>query len=286
MIARTMLFVPGDKEKLLLKSLGLGADAVIWDVEDAVAPAEKETARAAIGRALATAPAIHVPIWVRINALGCNMLEADLKQVVRPHLSGVVFSKTESAEQVQELDSSLSRLERENGLAEGTIKINCLVETCLGVLHAYAAATASPRVEGVSFGAEDFTLDLGTARTRDGHDLAYPRSAVALAAGAAKIAAIDTVFSDLNDEEGLADECRMVRQLGFKGKLAIHPKQLEIINREFSPSASEVAYAEKVLMAFRKAQQENRGVITVDGKMIDIPIVERARLTLRMKAGD
>ena len=96
-----MLFVPGDKEKLLLKSLGLGADAVIWDVEDAVAPAEKETARAAIGRALGAAPAKHVPIWVRINALGCNMLEADLKQVVRPHLSGVLFSKTESAEQVQ-----------------------------------------------------------------------------------------------------------------------------------------------------------------------------------------
>ena len=281
-----MLFVPGDKEKLLLKSLGLGADAVIWDLEDAVVPAEKEAARAAIGRALGAAPVIHVPVWARINALGCNMLEADLKQVVRPHLSGVVLPKTESAEQVQALDSTLSQLERANGLAEGTIKINCLVETCLGVLHAYAAVTASPRVEGVSFGAEDFTLDLGTARMRDGHDLAYPRSAVALAAGAAKIAAIDTIFSDLNDEEGLANDCRMARQLGFKGKLTIHPKQLKIINREFSPSATEVAYAEKVLMAFRKAQEENRGVITVDGKMIDLPVVERARLTLRMKAGD
>lgn len=286
MSARTMLFVPGDKEKLLLKSLGLGADAVIWDLEDAVVPAEKETARAAVGRALGAAPAIHVPIWVRVNALGCNMLEPDLKQVVRAHVSGVVLPKTESAEQVQALDSTLSRLERANGLAEGTIKINCLFETCLGVLHAYAAATASRRVEGVSFGAEDFTLDLGTARMRDGHDLAYPRSAVALAAGAARIAAIDTVFTDLNDEEGLTNDCRMARQLGFKGKLAIHPKQLEIINREFSPSASEVAYAEKVLMAFRKAQEENRGVITVDGKMIDLPVVERARLTLRMKAGD
>jgi len=283
---RTMLFVPGDKEKLLLKSLGLGADAVIWDVEDAVALPQKETARAAIGAALAAAPAKHVPIYVRINALCCGMLEADLGRIVQPQLCAVLFSKAESAEQVRELDSALGRFERASGLAEGAIKINCLIETCLGVVHAYSIATACPRVCGLSFGVEDFTLDLGTARTRDGHDLVYPRSAVALAAGAAKITAIDTVFSDLSDEEGLTNECRMVRQLGFKGKFAIHPKQLEIINREFSPSPSEVAYAEKVLMAFRQAQEENRGVITVDGKMIDSPIVERAKLILRMQAGD
>jgi citrate lyase subunit beta/citryl-CoA lyase len=177
----------------------------------------------------------------------------------------------------------LSRLERANGLSERAIKVNCLIETCLGVLHAYALATACPRVDGLSFGAEDFTLDLGTARTREGHDLAYARSAVAVAAGAAKVLAIDTVFSDLNDESGLANECRMARQLGFKGKFAIHPKQLATINREFSPSDSEVAYAEKVVLAFRQAQEENRGVITVDGKMIDGPIVERAKLILRLK---
>jgi citrate lyase subunit beta/citryl-CoA lyase len=280
---RTMLFVPGDKEKLLLKSLGLGTDAVIWDIEDAVASPEKELARTNIGHALAAAPAKHVPVYVRINAFGSDMLDADLNRIVRPGLGGVILSKAESPEQVQELDSALSRLERANGLSERAIKVNCLIETCLGVLHAYALATACPRVDGLSFGAEDFTLDLGTARTREGHDLAYARSAVAVAAGAAKVLAIDTVFSDLNDESGLANECRMARQLGFKGKFAIHPKQLATINREFSPSDSEVAYAEKVVLAFRQAQEENRGVITVDGKMIDGPIVERAKLILRLK---
>lgn len=283
MIMRTMLFVPGDKEKLLLKSLGLGTDAVIWDIEDAVALPEKALARTNIGHALEAAPAKHVPVYVRINALSSNMLDADLNQIVRPGLSGVILSKAESPEQVRELDSILSLLERAKGLPERAIKVNCLIETCLGVLQAYALATASPRVGGVSFGAEDFTLDLGTARTREGHDLAYARASVAVAAGAAKVLAIDTVYPDLKDESGLVNECRMARQLGFKGKFAIHPKQLAIINREFSPSDSEVAYAEKVVMAFRQAQGENRGVITVDGKMIDGPIVERAKLILRIK---
>ncbi len=284
MIARTMLFVPGDKEKLLLKSLGLGADAVIWDIEDAVAPPEKELARAAIGNALQAAPAKHVSVYVRINPFSSNMLDADLDQIVRPGLCGVVLSKAESPEQVRELDLALSRLERVNGLLQGAIEINCLLETCLGVLNAYAIAKASPRVGALSFGAEDFTLDLGTTRSREGDEIAYPRSAVALAAGAAKILAIDTVYPDLNDEDGLANDCRIARSLGFKGKLAVHPKQLATINREFSPSSSEVAYAEKVVLAFRKAQEENRGVITVDGKMIDLPVVERAKLILRFKA--
>jgi len=285
-IMRTMLFVPGDKERLLLKSLELGTDAVIWDVEDAVALPGKELARAAIGNALEAAPAKHVPIYVRINAFGTNLLDADLNQIVRPGLCGVILSKAESQEQVRELDSLLSLLERANGLSERAIKVNCLIETCLGVLHAYAIATASPRVAGVSFGAEDFTLDLGAARTREGNEVAYARAAVAVAAGAAKILAIDTVYPDLKDEEGLANECRRARQLGFKGKFAIHPKQLETINREFSPSEGELAYAEKVVIAFRKAEEEKRGVITVDGKMIDGPIVERAKLILRLKAAD
>jgi citrate lyase subunit beta/citryl-CoA lyase len=154
------------------------------------------------------------------------------------------------------------------------------------VLNAYAIASASSRLDGISFGAEDFTLDLGTQRTRDGLELAFPRASVALAAGAAKVLAIDTVYSDLNDEEGLANECRVARQLGYKGKFALHPKQIEIINREFSPSDSELAYAEKVVAAFNTAQEANIGVITVDGKMIDPPVVERARQLLRLKRGN
>jgi citrate lyase subunit beta/citryl-CoA lyase len=275
-----MLFVPGNKPKMLEKSLAAGADALIWDVEDAVSPAEKPAARATIGQALQALPQQHVPIFVRINAVGTKMLQADLAEIVRPGLYGVLLPKAESAADVQRLEGELARLEKARGLAEGAIKIRCIVETCLGALNAYAVATASPRMEGLCFGAEDFTLDLGVPRTREGFELAHARAEVALAAGAAKILAIDTVYSFLGDAEGLTEECRTVRRIGFRGKFAIHPNQLEIINREFSPSERELAFAEKVVQAFTEAQEKNLGVITVDGRMIDAPVAERERLFL------
>jgi citrate lyase subunit beta/citryl-CoA lyase len=276
-----MLFAPGNKERMLQKSLGAGADSVIWDLEDAVALAEKDSARAAVGAALRSLPQQHVPIVVRINAVSANMLEADLANIVKPGLHGVLLPKAESASDVHELERSLARLEKANGLAQGAIKIRCILETCLGVLNAYAVAIASSRIEALCFGAEDFTLDLGVSRTREGIELAHAREEVALAAGAAKIMAIDTVYAFLDDEDGLIQECRAARRVGFRGKFAIHPRQLEIINREFSPSESELAFAEKVVQAFTEAQQRNQGVITVDGRMIDAPVAERARLLLR-----
>jgi citrate lyase subunit beta/citryl-CoA lyase len=276
-----MLFVPGDKEKMLLKSLALGADSVIWDLEDAVALTEKQTARATICKTLQNIQSAHVPIYIRVNSLGTNMLDVDLDSVVQRGVHGILFPKAESSSQVKELDSILSRVEKQRGLPEGSVKVQCLLETCLGIIHAYAIASASPRVEAVCFGAEDFTLDLGTPRTRDGIESAYSRAAIAVAAGAAKVLAIDSVYSDLNDEEGLVNECRMVRQLGYRGKFAIHPKQLDVINREFSPSESELAFAQRIMEAFNRPENVNAGVITVDGKMIDAPILERARRLVR-----
>ena len=278
---RSMLFVPGDKEKMLLKSLTLGADSVIWDLEDAVALTEKQTARATICKTLQNIQSAHVPIYIRVNSLGTNMLDVDLDSVVQRGVYGILFPKAESSSQVKELDSILSRVEKQRGLPEGSVKVQCLLETCLGIIHAYAIAGASPRVEAVCFGAEDFTLDLGTPRTRDGIESAYSRAAIAVAAGAAKVLAIDSVYSDLNDEEGLVNECRTVRQLGYRGKFAIHPKQLDVINREFSPSESELAFAQRIMEAFNRPENVNAGVITVDGKMIDAPILERARRLVR-----
>ena len=278
---RSMLFVPGDKEKMLLKSLASGADSVIWDLEDAVALKEKQTARATICKTLQNIQSAHVPIYIRVNSLGTNMLDVDLDSVVQQGVYGILFPKAESSSQVKELDSILSRVEKQRGLPEDSVKVQCLLETCLGIIHAYAIASASPRVEAVCFGAEDFTLDLGTPRTRDGIESAYSRAAIAVAAGAAKILAIDSVYSDLNDEEGLVNECRMVRQLGYRGKFAIHPKQLDVINREFSPSESELAFAERIMEAFNRPENVNAGVITVDGKMVDAPILERAKRLVR-----
>ena len=280
MIIRSIVFVPGNKEKMLTKSLGLGGDALVWDVEDAVPLVEKDFARTAIGKALDELPADHPPIYVRINPLPTNMLSADLNQIIKPDLYGVMLAKAEYPSQVIELDTELSRLELANGLTPGSIKIHCILETCLGVINAYPLATASSRVDGVSFGAEDFTLDLGTSRSREGIEQAYARSAVTIAAAAAKVMAIDTVYSDLNDEEGLIKEAKDGRQLGFTGKFAIHPKQISFINEAFSPSEKEVEYATKVVTAFKKAEEENLGVITVDGRMVDPPIVKKAQQIL------
>ncbi|MDL2280914.1 CoA ester lyase [Selenomonadales bacterium OttesenSCG-928-I06] len=280
MIIRSIIFVPGNKEKMLTKSLGLGGDALVWDVEDAVPLAEKDLARATIGKALDELPADHPPIYVRINPLPTNMLSADLNQIVKPDLYGVMLAKAEYTSQVVELDTELSRLELANGLTPGSIKIHCILETCLGIINAYELATASSRVDGVSFGAEDFTLDLGTSRSRDGIEQAYARGAVTVAAAAAKVMAIDTVYSDLNDEEGLIKESQNARQIGFTGKFALHPKQVAPINQAFSPSEKEVEYATKVVAAFKKAEEENLGVITVDGRMVDPPVVKKAQQIL------
>lgn len=280
-MVRSILFAPADKPAMLRKSLDAGADAVIWDLEDAVAPSGKDAARAAIGEALSALSGPHVPIVVRINALGANTLTDDLERVVTAGLHAVLLPKVESASEIERLDRELTRRERAAGLAEGAIGIHCLIESCLGILNAHAVASASRRVQALCFGAEDFTLDLGVPRTRDGVESAHARAAMALAAGAAKVLAIDTVYADLADSDGLVQECRAARGLGFSGKMAVHPKQIETINREFSPSAAELAYAERVVQAFARAEAEGVGVITIDGKMIDAPVVARARLILR-----
>lgn len=283
MIIRSILFVPGNKEKMVIKSLGAGADAVMWDVEDGVPLSEKDEARRVIAKSLNELPLGNIPVYVRINALSSNMLRADLEAVVHSNLYAVALAKTESEADVARIDEVLAELESRDGIEKGKIKIHCILETCLGVLDAYKIAKSSLRVEGVSFGAEDFTLDLGTSRSREGSELAHARGNVVLAAGAAKVAAIDTVYSDLSDEEGFVNECRLGRQLGFRGKFAIHPKQVETINREFSPSEKELEFAEKVVEAFTKAQEANIGVITVDGKMVDPPVVEKAKQLLKFK---
>lgn len=275
-----MLFVPGNKEAMLAKSLATQADALIWDLEDAVAAGEKDRARTTIGNALRSLNTSK-PIYVRINSLEAGMLKEDLEHIVQENLYGVMLSKAESPSQVHELADTLTALEEKRGLARRAIRIHCILETCLGIVHSYAIASASLRIDGVSFGAEDFTLDLGTSRTRDGGELALARGTVGLAAGAAKIQAIDTVYSDLNDDEGLVKECRAARAAGFRGKFALHPKQIAIINREFSPTPAELAYAEKVVAAFNSS--ENLGVITVDGKMVDRPVFERARQMLLLR---
>lgn len=282
-IGRSWIFMPGNKEKMLDKSPTLGADCVVWDLEDGVPRAEKPAARELIASKLADLPAMLQAVqeppryYVRINGTASGVTEEDLRAAVSPHLAGIMMPKVESADEVRLVASYLAALERERGIPEGRTRIIATFETALGVARALEIAWASDRIEGLCFGAEDFTLDLGTSRSREGSELFYARSATVLAAAAARVQAIDTVFSDLNDEEGLRQECARVRQLGFSGKCAIHPRQLPVINQAFSPSDAELEYARRVVEAYEEAQKAGLGVIAVDGKMVDPPVVERSR---------
>lgn len=288
MFNRSWLFMPGNKEKMLDKSPTIGADAVVWDLEDGVSQADKPAARelikvklGAMSSALDSGGSSFPQFYVRINGVGAGMLDEDLKAAVSPYLSGIMMPKVESPEEVRLVARTLSSLEKERDIPEGSVKIVVTFETALGVIRSFDIASASDRVIGLCFGAEDYTLDLGTSRSREGSELLYARCAIVVAAAAVKAQVIDTVYSDLNDEEGLTQECMVVRQLGFTGKCAIHPKQLPVINRIFSPSERELEYARKVVEAYGKAQEAGISVITVDGKMVDPPVVERYRQLLK-----
>ncbi|HEY3314627.1 MAG TPA: CoA ester lyase [Bacillota bacterium] len=272
---RSFLFMPGDREKVLAKTATVAADAVIWDLEDAVAPPNKDAARGLIAASLKPG-GYPMSIYVRVNAVSSGLCETDLAATVRPGLKGVVVAKAERADDLRLVGRTLRRLEGERGLPLGGLTIIPLIESALGLVRAHDLAAASDRVEAISFGGEDFTRDLGATRTKAGHELAYARGVMVVAAAAAGVPAIDTVYTDLDDDEGLAGECAHVRQLGFSGKLAIHPKQIETIHRAFSPTGAELDFARRVVEAAGHPAAENKGVIVVEGKMVDRPVVERA----------
>ena len=282
---RSWMFVPGHREKMIDKALGLNADAIMLDIEDGVAPNEKDAARKNIGDSLGRAKAPGTPArYVRINAIGHARMDADLEAVVRPGLEGLVCPKVDTAEEVRKVDAILNEKEPQNNLAKGRVKLLIAVESPRGLLNAPAIAAASPRIVGIIFGAEDFGREIGLPTVREGEarDLIYARSAIVIAAASAHVQAVDGVWVDLNDSQGLLDFAKQSRQLGFSGMSCIHPSQVDAINKTFSPMAEEIDYCQKVLQAFEEANARGDGSIAFGGQLIDRPIIERARRTLDM----
>jgi len=282
---RSWMFVPGHRQKMIDKALGLNADAIMLDIEDGVAPNEKDAARKNIGDSLGRAKAPGTPArYVRINAIGHARMDADLEAVVRPGLEGLVCPKVDTAEEVRKVDAILNEKEPQNNLAKGRVKLLIAVESPRGLLNAPAIATASPRIVGIIFGAEDFGREIGLPTVREGEarDLIYARSAIVIAAASAHVQAVDGVWVDLNDSQGLLDFAKQSRQLGFSGMSCIHPSQVDAINKTFSPTAEEIDYCQKVLQAFEEANARGDGSIAFGGQLIDRPIIERARRTLDM----
>ena len=284
-LKRSWMFVPGHRQRMIDKALSLNTDAIMLDIEDGVAPSEKDTARKLIAEALGRERSPSSPTrFVRINAIGHERMDADLAAVLRPGLDGLVLPKVETPQAVLKVDSILKEREPRLKVEPGSIKLLIAVESPKGLLNAPALASCSARVVGLMFGAEDFGRELGlpTSREAEARDMIYARSALVVAAASAHVQAIDGVWVVLQDSEGLLGFARQSRRLGFSGMSLIHPSQIDPINRVFSPAPEEIEYAEQVVKAFEEAAARGDGSISFGGQLIDRPIVERARRTLEL----
>ncbi|HUB47139.1 MAG TPA: CoA ester lyase [Acetobacteraceae bacterium] len=280
---RSLLFAPGNHARRVEKALSLEADAVILDLEDAVAIAEKAATRAAIIAALQQ-PRRGL-LYVRTNAIDTEFCYGDLVAVVRRGLDGLILPKVETAAGLATIDWLLTQLERDRGLRPGDIDLIPIIETARGLQQIDAILAAGTRVRRVAFGAGDFTLDVNMTWTRIETELAHARAAIVTASRAAGIEApLDTVWVDLADPQGLEASAHTALGCGFQGKMCIHPDQIAVVNRVFTPTDAEIAFADRVCSAFARAEAEGSAAIQLDGRFIDYPIVYRAQRVLQKVA--
>ncbi len=281
---RSMLYIPGDSPGMLQHAPVFGADSVLLDLEDAVAPTEKDSARRLVSAFLKDFDFGRLVVTVRVNPAASPHFERDLRAVV-PHAPHAVrLPKCEQPADIQKADALVTTIEREAGLPAGTVRLHAMLETALGIENAHAVAAASPRVAALTLGGQDLMADMGAQKSRAGRALLYARGRVVTAARAAGIDAFDTVWTDTTDDEGLFEECQLIVELGFSGKAAIHPAQIETIHRAFRPGEKELARSRKIVSAAREAAARGKGVVSVDGRMVDAPVVARAAHVVAMAA--
>ncbi len=279
---RCFLFMPGDSPRKLEKATTLDVDAIVADLEDGVAMDRKQTARETVVRAFQTLDFGYRERWIRLNPAESPLFLDDLVATVEARPQGYVLPKVESPQQVARLSHMLQVLEHARGWPTGQIRILAILETGPGILRAEAIATADPRLVGLMFGAEDLAGDLGARRTREGWEVFHARSHVALAARAHGLLAIDTVFVDLEDLDGLATDARRARDMGYTGKMAIHPRQVPVIQAAFSPTPEEIQAARRLVEAFQAHQAAGTGAFVLDGRMVDMPMVRAAQKVLAL----
>ena len=279
---RSMLFLPGNNPNMLINGNYLGADAVIFDLEDAVSPSEKDAARILIRNTMRYMDFDNCEIIVRINAIDTDYWQKDLDQILPCKPDLVLLPKTSCAADVLTVDAYITQAEEKLGFKNNSVGIMALIETALGVENSFAIASASKRVKALFLGAEDLTADLQCKRTKEGREIEYSRTRLVVAARAAGVDVYDTPFNDVNDDEGIICDALLAKALGFTGKASISPRHVDAINKAFSPTQKEVDYAYEVMDAIALAQEQGKGAIALHGKMIDAPIVSRAKQTIAM----
>ena len=281
-LLRSLIFVPGNRANMLERALSFKADVIMVDLEDSVPPGEKATAREVAREWVPKLRQAGQRVMVRVNSLDTGLTKDELAAVISPDLHGISLGKVETPDDVRDTDRMITAMESAAGMDAGQVKLIPWIENARAVMSAHQLAAASPRIIGIAFGAEDYTDDMGVERTDSGEEVYFARATVAVAARAAEVASLDSPFVAFRDPEGLEQDARQGRRLGYTGKFAIHPDQLETINKVFSPSAEEVDYARKVMDAWDEAESQGRGSADLDGRMIDVPVVKRARNLLAL----
>ena len=287
---RVALFAPGSRERVMTKAMESGSDAVILDLEDSVPIAGKAEARALVAETI-DAAAPHAPpapaIYVRINGAATEFAAADLEAVVRPGLDAVILPKAESVEEVRAVDALIALAETERGMKSGSVDIILMIESALGVYRCFDLIKASPRVAATCMGSArdgDLQTDLGCAWSLDGTELLYARSKLLLdtRAAGADIVPLDGVFADLDDEHGLLADSRLSARLGYVGRTVIHPKQISPVRQAYAVPAADLAYYERVVAEFEGAEKAGVAAITIDGKLVDYAMFQRAKRVLAL----
>lgn len=274
-LRRTMLFIPGNNPGMLQSAGIFNADSVILDLEDAVSITEKDSARILVRNAIKNINFYGTEVFVRVNPLSTGFGSCDIEAIGDVKPDGILVPKA-TEEDIEKIDEMLSKIESQKGFEKGEIKLFPLIETAYSLENMYSIIKKSARVNGALLGAEDLTADLGIKRTKEGGEIAYARSKFASICRACRVDAIDTPFSDVNDMDGLMRDAAYAKSIGMTGKAAINPRQIDTIHAVYAPSKEEISYALRVMKAAEDAKAKGIGVFSLDGKMVDAPIISRA----------
>lgn len=282
--SRSMLFVPGSNAAWLSTVQVYGADYIMFDLEDSVAVREKDTARLLVREAIKSPIWADTPVVVRINGIDTPFYHDDLEAVVSAGAAIIRLPMVRDAQMIRDLDAEITMLEEKYGIPPGRTKILAAVESASGVVNAVPIATASPRMMGIALAAYDYAMDMHTTHdaATDESQLFFARCALLHAARVAKIHCYDAVYSDVNNTEGFLREVAVIKRLGFDGKSLVNPRQIEPLHNAFAPTEAEVDHARRIVAAAAEAEEAGHGVVSLDGKMIDAPIIAGARRTLRL----
>ncbi|MBQ6907412.1 MAG: CoA ester lyase [Clostridia bacterium] len=279
---RSLLFLPGNNPNMLINGNCLGADAVIFDLEDAVSPQEKDAARILVRNTMHYMDFSGCEKIVRINSVDTSYWKKDIEVILPERPDLILLPKSSTADDALTVDKYMGEIEEKSGIENCSIGLMPLIETAMGVENAFQIASCTKRVKALFLGAEDLTADLQCKRTKEGNEIEYARTRLVVAARAADIEVYDTPFTDVNDDEGVIIDTEKSKSLGFTGKASISPRHVDVINEIFSPTEEEISYAYEVVNAIRIAKEQGKGAISLRGKMIDAPIVARAKKTISM----